>query len=436
MRKDIEKLYELIRNRFYLGDETFEVGERKYEPVSLFSILTCILNGRELIFGEYGSGKTSSSERISSMMKGLPLEFVQASTIHGHPEQTEEKMKATLDLGVLEREGKEVVRWKVSVFSPVLIIDEINRLPMGKQNMILNELDRNVWSYRGETIVFDEGKTFFATVNYQDLGTTRMIPPLLDRFDIAIETGRVHPIRKRVIRRGVKDDLLRDRKMAIEIVDYIKENNTSKNIEEIVKFVKEKSEEFKDVLEERLKREGFNVHIPRDEELKGMVKEIEDIEVSEDAELFLDYFGQEAYCQLSFKKDFSKCDGCHYANFVCSDIYAISNRAEISLFRYAKALAWVEENEVSLEHVISLLPYVLWHRSEINYKKISEIKDFEKDCCDEVYAVKELIASVKRRWDEHRDYQIEAYRCILNEDYGRLREIARNINHPFFKSLI
>lgn len=436
MRDEIRGIYELVRNKFYLGDESFEIGERRYEPVTLFGIITCILNGRELIFGEYGSGKTTSSERISSILKGLPLEFIQASTIHGHPEQTEEKMKATLDLGTLEREGREVVRWKVSVFSPVLIIDEINRLPMGKQNMILNEIDRNIWSYRGETIVFNEQKTFFATVNYQDLGTTRMIPPLLDRFDIAIETGRVHPIMKRVIRRGIGDDILRDRKMTVEIIEYLREMNTSDKVDEVLKFIEEKSEEFKDKLEDRLKEEGFSVEIPRHDDVEKMVEEIEGVEVSEDAELFLDYLGQEVYCQLGLKKDFSKCDGCHYANFVCSDLYAISNRAEISLFKYAKALAWIEEEDLSLEHIVAVLPYVLWHRSEINYRKISEVRDFEKDCCDELYAVKDMIAGVKRRWEEHRDYQIEAYRCIIREDYRKLKEIAKSINHPFFKSLL
>ncbi len=436
MREEIRGIYDVIRTRFYLGDEILEIGRNRYDPVSLFGIITCLIDGKELIFGEYGSGKTSSSERISSLIKGLPLEFVQATTIHGHPEQTEEKMKATLDLGALERDGREVVRWKVSVFSPVLIIDEINRLPAGKQNMILNEVDRNIWSYRGETIVFGRGKAFFATVNYQDLGTTRMIPPLLDRFDVAIETGRVHPVRRRVIRRGIRDEVLRDRRMAMEMIEYISENNETSKAEEIVKYISEKSEEFKEILEERLRREGFRVEIPREDDVRRIRDEIEKTEVSEDVELFLDYLGQEVYCQLGLRKDFSKCDGCHYANFACSDIYSISNRAEISLFKYSKALAWIEESEVNLEHVISVLPYVLWHRAEVNYKKISEIKDFEKDCCDEFYAVRDVLLGVKRRWEEQRGYQIEAYRSLLKGDYKRLREIAKSVNHPFFKSLL
>lgn len=64
LNKKLEGIYELIKNRFYLGDETLEVGDKRYEPVALFGILTLILEGKELIFGEYGSGKTSSSERI------------------------------------------------------------------------------------------------------------------------------------------------------------------------------------------------------------------------------------------------------------------------------------------------------------------------------------------------------------------------------------
>jgi len=435
MREDIRRLYDLVR-RFYIGDEVFEVGDNRYEPIALFGIITCLLGGKELVFGEYGSGKTTSSERIASLLFGLPLEFVQAVTIHGHPEQTEEKIKATLDLGALEKEGKEVVKWKACVFSPVLIVDEINRLPVGKQNMLLNEVDRNVWSYRGETIVFNTPKTFFATVNYRDLGTTEIIPPLLDRFDIAVEVSRIHPIRKRVIRRGIVDDVLRDSALAEEMLNYIHENNESCKAKDVLKFITEKSDKFKCVLEERFKKEGFNVEIPKSYELEKIRREIEDTEVEEEVELFLDFIGQEVYCQLSTKKDFSKCDGCHYVNYICSDIYAISNRAEISLIRYAKALAWIEEKEVGLVHVLALMPYVLWHRCEISYKKIAEVKDIEKDCCDELYAVKEAIYDAFRRWEEHKIHQIEAYRCIARGEYEKLIEIAKDFNHPFFKSLI
>jgi MoxR-like ATPase len=241
----VHQLYELIRDRFYLGDELFEVGDKQYQPVALFGILSLILGGKELIYGEYGSGKTTSSERISSLVKGLPLEFVQATTIHAHPEQTEEKMKATLDLGGLEKEGREIIKWKITPFSPVVIIDEINRLPVGKQNMLLNEVDRNIWSYRGETLILRQRKSFFATINYQDIGATKLIAPLLDRFDLAVETGPSHPIRKRIIRRGIDEEVLQDRDLSQQLIKYILENNETSSADDVVAFINRKAEAFR-----------------------------------------------------------------------------------------------------------------------------------------------------------------------------------------------
>lgn len=436
MRQKVIDLYDVITSRFYLGDETLQVGERRYEPVSLLGLFTLILNGRELVFGEYGSGKTTSSERISSLLMGLPLQFVQATTIHGHPEQTEEKIKATLDLAALEREGDEVVKWKVTPFSPTIVIDEINRLPVGKQNMLLNEVDRNIWSYRGDTLFFDDNKAFFATINYQDTGATSLIPPLLDRFDVAVETGRLHPIRKRLIRRGVKDEVLEDREFSQKMVNYIVENAVSQNLFELTKYVNECRNEFRQKLEERFIEEGFNLHIPKLDELEKVREDIANTEVSDDVDLFLDYIGQEIHCQLGLNKDFSKCSGCHYANYICSDLYSISGRAEKSLLKYAKALAWLNNEEVDLEHLLAIIPYVLWHRSAVNDELLSKIRDVEKESSDKVYAVEEIVNSAKDRWYEHRDYQIEAYRSIQKGEYSRAKEVAEKINHPFFKSLV
>ena len=433
---EVRELYEFVQMQLFFGDETLKIG-RNYNPLILFTILTSFLNGKELVFGDYGSGKTTSAERISSLIKAIPLEFIQAATIHGHPEQTEEKLKATLDLAALEKEGKEVIRWKLLPFSPAIIIDEINRLPVGKQSMILNEIDRNIWSYRGETLIFEEGKAFFGTINYQDAGTTLLIPPLLDRFDIAVETTMLHPVRKRLVRRGVDDSILRDPKLAKEMIDYIMEVNLSEKSDEIIKFISEVSESFRQRIEERAKKIGFNLNIPSNGEMKGIRKEIESYPVSSDVELFLDFLGQEVYCHLGMHKDFSKCNGCHYANYICSDLYAISNRAEKSIMLYSKAVAWWNgDEEVSILHLISVLPFALWHRSEISDRKRSEVRDMEKDVSDEFFAVKDSVAKVKKRWEENRNMQIEAYNLLKKGDDRELEKIAEVIPHPFFKSLL
>ncbi|MEW6002694.1 MAG: AAA family ATPase [Nitrospirota bacterium] len=434
---NILKLYEIVSSLFHLDDETFEIGDKAYEPVALFGVLTLILNGKELIFGGYGSGKTSSNERISSLIRGLPLEFVQATTIHGHPEQTEEKMKAVLDLGALEKEGREVVKWKIIPYSPVVIIDEINRLPIGKQNIILNEVDRNIWSYRGETLILKQAKSFLATINYHDDGVTKLIPPLCDRFDLAVETGALHPIRKRLIRRGIDEEVLRNRELAEEMVEYILKNNETRQAEKVVQYINGKAEEFKGELEKRLKEKGFDIEIPREEEMMEIRHEISGLGISEDAELFLDYAGQETYCHYTLRKDFSRCHGCHYANYLCADLYNISNRAEQSLFKYSKALAWFTgEREVTLEHILALMPYTLWHRSGVSDEKLGEVNELEKSVSNEFYAIYEMLRSVKRRWEEHRDYQIESYLALREGDYEKIKDMAEKVNHPFFKSLL
>lgn len=437
LKEKIRKLYELIRDRFYLGDELFQVGDRAYLPVVLFGTFSLIIGGKELVLGDYGSGKTSSSERISSLLKGLPLEFIQATTIHAHPEQTEEKMKATLDLGALEKEGKEVVKWKITPFSPVVIIDEVNRLPVGKQSILLNEVDRNIWSYRGETLMLKQPKTFLATINYQDIGATKLIPPLLDRFDVAIETGPSHPVRKRIIRRGIDEEILKDKKLSQHLIDTILKNNETGSADQLVDYINQKAEEFKLELEKRFRSEGIEIEIPRLAEIEAIEKEISGIPVSEEAELLMDYLGQEVCCHYTLHKEFSRCDGCHYQNYICSDLYNISNRAEQSIFRYSKALAWMGGGEeVTLEHLVAIMPYALWQRSPLSDKKRSEVKEIEKNSSDDWYAVADLLRDLKRRWEEHREYQVEAYMALKNGDSKKLEEMAEQIEHSFFQSLV
>lgn len=437
MQEKILKLYEIISSDLYFGDENLFLEEDSYDPVTLFGIFTLLLDGKEIIFGGYGSGKTTSSERMAALIKGLPLEFVQATTIHGHPEQTEEKIKAVLDLGRLQQEGKEIVRWKITAYSPVVIIDEINRLPVGKQNMILNEVDRNIWSYRGETLIVKNPKAFFATINYHDTGTTKLIPPLSDRFDIAVETGALNPIRKRAVRRGIDDDFLRDSFLTKEMIKFISSHNHTHEVKVVAEFIDRSTEEFKKEIEKRCRNNGIDLYIPKRHETLEIKREISNIEVSDDAELFLDYISQEVYCQYSSIKDFSRCHGCHYYNFLCSDLYSLSNRAEQSLLKYAKAIAWLrKEKEINLEQLITTLPYVLWHRVIISDRKISEIRQIEKNTSDNFHAIKELVSEVRKRWDEHRDYQIELYLALKEGDIKKVKEITRNHHHPFFKAFL
>ena len=77
--------------------------------------------------------------------------------------------------------------WSTFARLPVKIVDEINRLPETKQSLILDGLERGKWEYLNQGLINDEF-CLFATANYQDQGTNTLVPPLLDRFDVVVES--------------------------------------------------------------------------------------------------------------------------------------------------------------------------------------------------------------------------------------------------------
>ena len=81
------------------------------------------------------------------------------------------------------------------------------------------------------------------------------------------------------------------------MIEYILENNETRQAEKVVKYINARSEEFKEELERRLKDRGLDLQIPREDEIREIKEGIAELKISEDAELFLDYIGQEIYCQ-------------------------------------------------------------------------------------------------------------------------------------------
>jgi hypothetical protein len=136
--------------------------------------------------GILAGSRRTSAEFVCSLIYQFPLGIVWGSEVSGHPEQTEEKIVGRPDLGKLNR-GEEDVVWTNFSQIPAKIVDEINRLPETKQSMILDGVDRGNWEYLNEMIINDE-YCLFATANYQDGGTSTIIPPLMDRFDVMVES--------------------------------------------------------------------------------------------------------------------------------------------------------------------------------------------------------------------------------------------------------
>src|SRR4030042_1509271 len=185
-QKQVKEIYQFINDHLYFNRPDIEIKGERYNSTILFSLLTSLPKGKELIIGEPGLGKTTSAEYVCSLVYQFPLGVIWGSEVSGHPEQTEEKIIGRPDLGKLNRGEEEGVCTNFSQI-PVKTVDEINGLPETKQSMILNGVDRGNWEYLNEILINDE-YSLFATANYQHRGTNTIIAPLVDRFDVMVES--------------------------------------------------------------------------------------------------------------------------------------------------------------------------------------------------------------------------------------------------------
>ena len=191
LREKVWDIYRYIQENLYLNRPDMEMRGEPFNGALLMSLITGLSQGKELIIGEPGLGKTTSAEYICALLYRIPLGTIWGSEVPGHPEQTEEKIIGRPDLGKLNQ-GEEVVVWSHFALLPVKIVDEINRLPETKQSMILDGVDRGNWEYLNDAIINRE-YCLFATANYQDRGTNTIIAPLIDRFDVMVESKHPGP---------------------------------------------------------------------------------------------------------------------------------------------------------------------------------------------------------------------------------------------------
>lgn len=191
VRTDLRAILSFIEDNLYYNRPDLEIRGESFNASLLLSVLTGLVGGKALVVGEPGLGKTTSAEYVGALLYRLPLGAVWEAEVSGHPEQTEEKIVGRPNLGELNQ-GREKVVWSAFAQLPVKIVDEINRLPETKQSLILNGIDRGHWTYLNAMLVNDEF-ALFATANYQDRGTNTLVPPLMDRFDVMVESKHPGP---------------------------------------------------------------------------------------------------------------------------------------------------------------------------------------------------------------------------------------------------
>ncbi len=432
LRAKAIQIYEFIRDHLYLNRPDLTVGGESFNTALLMSLLVGLCRGKALIIGEPGLGKTTSVEYTGALLYRIPLGTLWRGEVSGHPEQTEEKIIGRPDLGRLNL-GEEVVVWSHFTLLPVKIVDEINRLPETKQSMILNGVDRGHWEYLNDAVLNRE-YCLFATANYQDKGTNTIIAPLLDRFDVMVESR--HPGANLAGLLGANGD------------DHGKtlcHGPLEKAFQEVLgqripyEARMEKLDELSDQFGEALSKEAGIPSFSRTER-RVVLDKTNQIPFDADFNAFL----RVVIAELSFchhygqKRSGETCEeGCHFTGYLCRRIKnCLSNRFPKSTRRIAGALAWLlGDQTVGLQHLAAVLPFTLAHRIQWKDPVVAESEKELRIDPLEIHMAKQAVRQMLRRYREqaHRIQQAlaAAYRIAEGETATPVEG-----DHPLFHEIL
>ncbi len=437
LRARVGDIYNFIDAHLYYNLRDFNIKDRSFNTTLLFSILTSLAPGKLLILGEPGMGKTTASEYVACFLFSYPLELIWQAELHGHSEQTEEKMIGRPNLGKLNQ-GREEVVWSVFTQLPVKIVDEINRVPASKQDILLDGIDRGLWSYLDEVLINSE-RCFFATANYTEGRSLDLTYRLVDRFDLLVESRFPGALLSYEVgdTRKMADQLRHGDLTQLAFGILRKDRPYEKNLAQLHDEV---SAPYRAFLKETLGVEALG-----DQERHSIRQEMEALKLNADAEAFIVMLITElSFCYRFGQKRFhEECDrGCHYTTYLCSRIRnSVSNRFSQSLLAYARALAWfLEDEEVDMEHVAAVAPYVLAHRLRWREQVVLAALQDQRQDPIEIHMARESVEEVASRYREQSAAVKSSFRtaCEIMEgfpskwspgDHPLYRELRKVVDH-------
>ncbi len=312
-------------------------GRKVYLVETLAVINALVERGTMMLFGGHGGGKTTLAKYLGQIFCHLTKDKIEDCILRGHPQLTEEKILGSLDFAQitnnkpLNKYGKIDVVWNSFVDSKWKIIDEINRLSPYAQNILLSLLAEGTVKYQDESRIIPPF-TLYATLNPKDNANEELSLPFKDRFALALP---------------------------ITMPDYDSFSTIGK-----------RDKNSRDKLEEYLP----NI------DLSEVQKDIKSISYTSEAELFINYIiASYRLCMRASKEsndtlsvDKNLCENCRMKGEekVCNKIkQPLSVRVKEDLYRYGKALAWfLGAPQVTTEHIMTLAPYMIWHRTVLSKK--------------------------------------------------------------------
>ena len=422
LQDQVADMYQYMRENLYLCRPDLAVTdaqghERRYNAALLFGTLTALTGGKQLLQGEVGLGKTTSAENIISLMYSIPRDVVVSASLSGHPEQTEEKTVGRLDFGKLSQGSEEEI-WSYFVTLNPKVVDEVNRLPPGKQNLLLQGIDRGVWKYMNGHVL-NRDYCIFGTMNYQDAGNTEIIPPLVDRFDISVESKHMGINNARVLRDGGLHDVLARPEMdSLAEQTYAILDDKRMSPKEKWERITDLGGEFRAALKGDLELLSPEQRIQARAEIAG-IPLVREGDTEMGTSFFLDLIESElATCQqYGQKRTNQECPpDCHWKNYLCHGARnGLSTRTEgQALPRYAKALAWfLGDDRVTEQHVKAVLPYTIWHKLLWKDEHFSTVsREDQRDEPWELHLAQRAADQLFQRFTDQKNRMALAYNAL------------------------
>ncbi len=412
----------------HIAEPDMFTSERGYVSLTLFGLLSTVVGENMLIIGEPGTGKTTVSKLFASSIYNIPSSVVSASMIRGTPEVTLASMIGYLNPGDFVK-GKESVVWRLFPFSPLKIIDEFNRIPPQKQNILFQGIDKDdaIWEVYSN-ILIGITSSIFATINYSDEGTSPMSGPILDRFGVMVEASPPPAIHIPDIKIRNPDKKNVDLK---QVSYWRKQMNDAVELGDVVS-----------ALEILLSADkgGERIKLSEMREIREKVYEIanqipefayssaagkERTEESLKAYLFLSYLTAEAnYSPFGVKRSTDPLTSTkdHFKGLQFSDVikFNLTPRSANSIRLYAAALAFIEGREyVTLKDIVAVAPYCIAHKL-VFVDRNKYLNDAQRSDEYRIFAAKTKINGVLKRFTE-------TYHLILKYD-----ETLKSLDPKYF----
>lgn len=338
-----EKVIEGLNMIFGSTRESVKISD--INVLEMLRIIPITPNAISLLSGIMGTGKTSYAKAFVKVFFGpdelgmikcdpdkTPHETLYGTDVASETKynyDTSGKVESTREEFVFDPEALSFVT------RPIKFANEISRSSKAVQDALLGLFQEGEIEYRGK--VFRTERPFIALLDQnpmhlQGMGARELEPALIDRIDVSIN----------VPTSGIFDDLA-------------------------IQQSKESEHELKQLLDYSTMKEVFTdvEKVRRPIGLK-----------------FITVVISQSLRACKYKKDISSpifiesidCATCEYKNDICSAIEApIGHRHIESILKFAASRAWLNKREeITIEDIIVVMPFVLSHRLKLKAKAYME----------------------------------------------------------------